>query len=189
MVVASSGVLAVVSGTTSSLTLRLSGVVDGTTVTLTVADGMLSGTVVVSVDVVATRLALTVPLVAVSGTSFTLSVRAENALGELDVDYALPTTATVSASAGTLAEQSRSGAGVALSLSGVADGAAVTLTVADPGSGLSGTAAVSVDVVAARLALTVPPEVVSGTSFTLRCAQRTRLARRMWTMRCRRRRR
>ena len=131
MVMASAGVLAVVSGTTSSLTLRMSGVVDGTTVALTVADGMLSATAVVSVDVVAMRLALSAPPTVVSGTSFALTVRGENAHGEVDTGYALPATATVSASAGTLAEQSRLGAGVALSLSGVADGASVALTVSD----------------------------------------------------------
>ena len=85
----------------------------------------------------------------------------------MDTGYALPATATVSASAGTLAAQSRLGAGVVLTLSGVADGAAVTLTVVDPGSGLSGEAAVSVDVVADRLVLSAPPAVVSGTSFAL----------------------
>ena len=165
-VTASAGTLVEQSRSGVGVSLSLSGVADGTTVTLTVADGMLSATAVVSVDVVATRLALTVPPVVVSGTSFALTVRAENAIGELDVDYALSSTATVSASAGTLAEQSRSGAGVSLSLSGVADGTTVTLTVAD--GMLLGTAVeLTVDVVATRLALTVPPVVVSGTSFAL----------------------
>ena len=73
---------------------------DGTTVTLTVADGMLSGTVVVSVDVVAVRLAVSAPATVVVGTSFALTVRGENALGEVDEDYALPSAAMVTASAG-----------------------------------------------------------------------------------------
>ena len=49
----------------------------------------------------------------------------------MDVDYALSSMAAVTVSVGTLAEQSRSGAGVSLSLSGVADGATVVLMVAD----------------------------------------------------------
>ena len=101
----------------------------------------------------------------VSGTSFTLSVRAENALGELDVDYALSSMAAVTASAGTLAELSRSGSSVELSLSGVADGTTVELTVLDGERG--GTVELTVDVAVTGLALTVPPVVVSGTSFTL----------------------
>ena len=110
-------------------------------------------------------MSLTAPLVVVSGTSFTLAVRAEDTLGELDVDYALSSMVAVTASAGMLVEQSRSGAGVSLSLSGVADGTTVELTVAD--GLLSGTVELTVDVEATGLALTAPLVVVSGTSFTL----------------------
>ena len=167
-VTVSAGTLVEQSRSGSGVSLSLSGVADGTTVTLTVADGMLLGTAVeLTVDVVAARLALSVPPAVVSGTSFALTVRAENAHGEVDTGYALPATSTaaVTASAGTLVEQSRSGVGVSLSLSGVADGTTVALTVAD--GMLSATAVVSVDVVATRLALSAPSAVVSGTSFAL----------------------
>ena len=183
-VTASAGTLAEQSRSGAGVSLSLSGVADGTTVALTVADGLLSGSVELTVDVEARRLSLTAPLVVVSGTSFTLAVRAENALGALDVDYALSSMAAVTASAGTLAEQSRSGSSVELSLSGVADGTTVELTVLDGERG--GTVELTVDVAATGLALTAPLVVVSGTSFTLAsCALRTRSASWMWTTRCR----
>ena len=164
---ASTGTVALLSRATASLAVSLSGALDGTTVALTVADGMLLGTAVeLTVDVVATRLALTVPPVVVSGTSFALTVRAENALGETDVDYALSSTAAVTASAGALVEQSRSGAGVSLSLSGVADGTTVTLTVGD--GALAGSVVVAQSVVAVRLELAASSAIaIVGSSFAL----------------------
>ena len=78
------------------------------------------------------RLALTAPLVVVSGTSFTLAVRAENALGELDVDYALSSDGGGDGLGGDAGRAVAFGRWrVSLSLSGVADGATVALMVAD----------------------------------------------------------
>ena len=150
--------------------LRLGGgQLDGALVELTVVDGVLSSTAALSVEVEAAVLAVTAaPAAVVAGESFWLQVSAVDAFGNVDTGYALSSSATVTASAGTVSLLSASASSLTVSLSGVADGAAVTLTVAD--GALSGAASVAVDVVAAALAVSAPAAVVSGEAFWLQVA-------------------
>ncbi len=166
-VTASAGTLVVESSTASSIDLRLSEVTDGDTVTLTVTDGSVSGTADVAVNVVATALTVSAsPDPVVSGQSFTLTVTGVDADGATDTGYSRSAATTVTASVGTLVEESSTATSIDLRLSEVADGADVTLTVTD--GSVSGTAAVTVNVVATALTVSASPDpVVSGQSFTL----------------------
>ena len=127
MVTASVGTLVEESSTATSIDLRLSEVADGADVTLTVTDGSVSGTVDVTVNVVATALTLSASVEPVlSDRSFLLTVAGVDADGATDTGYSLSATATVTASAGTLVEASRAGQVIGLSLSGLAAGSTAT---------------------------------------------------------------
>ena len=93
------------------------------------------------VQVVADHLVVEAPVQVVSGEPFWLSVAGVGALGNQDLRYQLSESAMVTASAGTLQVLSRMPSSVAVSLSGIAEGASVMLTVTD--GGVSGVASVS----------------------------------------------
>ena len=92
-----------------------------------------------TVNVVATALTVSAsPDPVVSGQSFTLTVTGVDADGATDTGYSRSAATTVTASVGTLVEESSTATSIDLRLSEVADGADVTLTVTD--GSVSGTA-------------------------------------------------
>ena len=166
MVTASTGTVAVLSTSALSLSVSLSGAPYGTLVTLTVADGSLSGSVAVVVGTVATRLSVVAtPTTVMNGEIFELQVLGVDAQGNVDTRYAPSTSAQVTVSTGTVAWLPRAGSGFAVELYLAPDGATVTLTVAD--GSLSGAAAVTVDVVGTRLSVSGPTTAVSGKTLEL----------------------
>ncbi len=119
---ASVGTLVEESSTATSIDLRLSEVADGADVTLTVTDGSVSGTAAVTVNVVATALTVSAsPDPVVSGQSFTLTVTGVDADGATDTGYSRSAATTVTASVGTLVEESSTATSIDLRLSEVAD--------------------------------------------------------------------
>ena len=160
--------------------------IDGAELRLQLSAHGLIGSLSATVSVLAQRLRLTAPEALVLGSTFTLGVSGEDLLGNEDVDYELSAMARVVASRGELRVERGGGNMLLVSLTGVADGSTVALTVSD--GALTGTVSVTVDVVARRLALTAPLVAVSGTSFTLSVRAENASASWMWTTRCRRRR-
>ena len=152
--------------TSNALTVRLGGgVVENTSLRLSLSSGVLSGQLDLEFTVQTRRLSLDLPATVSGHSTFALSVRGVDNDDNEDSDYSLSPEATVTPSSGALMEHARTASSLSLSLSGAVSAQLLSLTVVD--DSLSAVAQTMLIVLPVALLLTAPSSVLVETPLTV----------------------